>query len=242
MRFDTSNLARFQADFLQTITTANAPAHPAMRIHHDTCLLGRIDALCTIYEITEKALGADAFKAFARDYVRNHVAASGDMAASGAGFADYLAAHPHSPDWLADLVRFEGALHDAHHAEDAPPCDFADLLDPVNAIALHPSAHIIPADFDAAALYAAIRDDAPLPERPQAPHLWLIGRTPVDEAVWLAIKPFEADFMTRIAETRSLLVLLEQFKPTTDDMTLLQTLVARLVAHGLLILSEIPHE
>jgi hypothetical protein len=237
MRFDTSDLATFQSVFLRTIT-GNAPAHPALRIYHDTCQLGRIDTLSATFDITQKALGHDAFKAFARDFVREHLPASGNMATYGAGFADYLDTHPHSPGWLPDLVRFEWALHHAHNADDANPCDFGDLLDPANAIALHPSVQILATVFDTAALYTAVRDTADLPDIAPAPQTWLIGRTPADDVIWQTLSPFEADFIARIMRTRSLLIPLEQLSPDADEMTLLQTLLARLVTHGLLILTE----
>jgi hypothetical protein len=239
MPFDIRDLTNFQADFLAALNATEIPESPALAVYHATCLYGRIDVLSATYKMTLKALGGDAFKAFARDFVRDHMATSGNMTTYGASFGDFLNHHPHSPDWLPDLVRFEWALHQAHHAKDATPCDFSDLLEPANPIALHPSVQILATGFDTATLYTAVRDDAPLPETGAKPHVWLIGRTPMDDVIWQSITPYEADFISRIAETRSLLIPLEHITPTKDEMPLLQAVLARLVAHGLLIL-EIP--
>ena len=235
--FDTSTLAGFQRDFLQAITAANPPQHPALRMHHDTWLFGLIDALAEVYPATQKLLGDEAFKAFARDYIRAHPLTKGDVTTYGGDFADFLAGHAQLGDlsWLPDLARYEHALHRAHHADDATGCSFEVLLDPAARTGLHPSATVLQLGHDIQAAHAAALLSEPLPRiRPVACAI-LVARDPHDATVQLCLAPLEAQFITLVAQEASLMTALDQLDPSADDMTLLQSLLAGLVQHGLLI-------
>ncbi|MEI9902905.1 MAG: DNA-binding domain-containing protein [Asticcacaulis sp.] len=94
MRFDVRDLATFQNDFLWAITTPTASYDPGLVIHRDTGFFGLLDGLCDIYEATRKALGDEAFKAFARDFIRAHPLTSGDRNAYGGGFRRHAAIAP----------------------------------------------------------------------------------------------------------------------------------------------------
>lgn len=235
MRFDISDLAAFQQDFLTQVSTAQAhAADAALDIYRATYLHSLIDVVLTVHEKTAVMLGETPFKAFARDYVRTYPLTGGDRNFYGDGFGDFLAQHPHLGDlvWLPDLARFEFAVHRAHNAADAPACDFETLLAPDGLVALHPSAQVFASPYDVAGLYSAVTE--PLIVR-SVQGLWLIGRTPADDVIWLPLVPAEAQFLVLLGETHSLFSTLEQMAPNDDTMTLLQTLLARLVSNGLLI-------
>lgn len=235
MRFDADNLASFQQDFLARITAAEpADSSPGLAVYRATYLHSLIDVLLSVYEKTVEMLGENAFKAFARDYARAYPLASGDRNFYGADFGDFLADHPQLGDltWLPDLARFEFTIHRAHNAADAEACDFEALLDPDGRISLHPSAQILTTAYDVRSFYAGAGE--PLIVRPMACDL-LIGRTPADDVVWLSLAAVEARFLATLGETRSLFTTLDVVAPGDDDLTVLQTFLAKLVQNGLLI-------
>lgn len=239
--FDTRTLAAFQRDFLQAITAETPPQHPALRIHHDTWLFGLIDALAEIYPATHKVLGDEAFKAFARDYIRAHPLTRSDVTTYGRDFGEGLASHPHLGDltWLPDLARYEQALHRAHHAEDAIGSGFEALLDPAARTGLHPSATVLQLGYDIRAAHTAALLGEPLPRiRPIACDI-LVARDPHDAIIQLCLAPLESQFITLVAGEASLVTALDRLDPSADDMTLLQSLLAGLVQHGLLITDNI---
>ncbi len=243
MRFDTRDLAAFQRDFLAAVHTPGKADSAALNIYRDTFFYGLLDNLSETYEITRKAVGDEAFRAFARDYIRAHPLTSGDCNSYGADFSDFLRGHPHLGDrpWLPCLARFEWAVQHAHHAADAPPATFEALLDPQGQVRLHPSVQVLATYYDVKAIYTALRDDG------SAPDVWaiecqlLVGRTPQDDVVWLCLARIEVEFIGLIALSGSLASALDDLNPNDTDMTVLQTLLARLVQHGLLInLEESP--
>lgn len=233
-RFDTNDLAVFQQNFLDCVTAAEPTDDSAgLAVYRGTYLHGLIDALLSVYEKTAEMLGENAFKAFARDYVRAHPLSCGDRNFYGATFSDFLAGHPQLRGlaWLADLARFEFAIHLAHNASDAEACDFEALLDPNGGAALHPSAQILTAAYDVRSLLASSAE--PMIPRQVTCDL-LIGRTQADEVIWLSLAGLEVRFLNLLNDTHSLFATLDALAPTEDDMTVLQTLLARLVENGLL--------
>ncbi len=232
--FDTSDLARFQSEFLHAVTGREPPA-ANLRIFHDTWFYGLLDGLREVYPVTLDALGDGAFNAFARDYI--HARPSGsNLNSYGAALPDFLAAHPAlSLDWLPDLARFEWAHHAAHHAADVTPCSFEDLLDPADRVALHPSLQVLDLRYDVKGLYAALSHNEPPPRVRAIACQSLIGRGRDDAVVHLCLAPLEVEFIALIRLSGALTTALEQLDPTPDDMTLLQTLLAGLVHHGLIV-------
>ncbi|EGF92726.1 hypothetical protein ABI_11630 [Asticcacaulis biprosthecium C19] len=240
--FDTRSLAGFQVEFLQAVTASQPPEHPGLRVHHDTWFLGLIACLEEVYAATRTTLGEEAFKAFARDYIHAHPQVHGDRNLYGDEFADLLTRHPElTIDWLPALARYEWALHRAECADDTPACDFEALLDPHGRIGLHPATQRIHLDHDIRPAYtAALAGEAPSPVHSLVCDA-LIGRARDDEILHLCLAPLEAEFLTLLTQERSLMTVLDRLNPTPDDMSLLQTLLARLVQNGLLVsLSENP--
>lgn len=234
--FDTRSLAAFQRDFLDAVTAVQAPDQPGLRVHHDTWFLGLIACLEDVYPATRTALGEEAFRAFARDYIHAHPQVGGDRNLYGSEFAGFLTRHPHMPlAWLPAMARYEWALHRAGCADDAQPCDFEALLDPAARIALHPSARLIHLDHDIKAAYAAtLAGEAP-PQVRSLPCDGLVGRDPDDDIVHLCLAPIEAEFLTLVVHEASLMTALDRLNPLPDDLSLLQMLLARLVQHGLFV-------
>lgn len=229
--FDIRDLGRFQADFLDRITSSDAAG--ALRIFHDTWFHGLLDSLADIYPATRQALGDEAFNAFARDYIRAHPLTDGDQASYGADFPAFFERHPHAATfaWLSDLARLEWAEHHAHHATDAAPCDFEDLLDPQAWIAFHPSATIVHLTSNA---YGFRGNETDFTIRPEA-SIWLVGRDRQDDVIRLRLTPEDHIFIDRLAATGALVAALEASPP--DALTRLQTCLAHLVQAGILIQS-----
>ncbi len=225
--FDVRDLSKFQQAFL-SVVTGPPPPDPALRVHHDTWFFGLIEALGAAYPLTETMVGSEAFKALARDYLRKHPLRVPSLNAFGDGMAAFLRGR--APVWLTDLAAFEWALGLAHHADDAVPAGFDDLLAPDGTCALHPSVQVLWLEYAVMHMHADSRDP------PAAcPQSVLIGRTPQDEVIWLPLNSLEAEFVARIGLHGSLFAVLERMVPNEDEMRVLQALLARLVQHGLLI-------
>lgn len=235
MPFEPRPLAQFQTAFLAATTSVQAPEHPGLRVHHDTRLLGLMACLEDIYPAVAAGLGCG-FKAYARDYVQAHPQTTGDRAAYGAGFGDFLQAHPHLGEltWLPDLARYEHALHQAEIAEDAVACTFEALLDPDMRVGLHPSVVRLQLRYDVAAARDANLSGA-APDIVPASNRLLIGRTPADEVVRLDLSPDDAAFLDALVRDQSLFSLIANLMPTPQTLAQWQDLLARLVHHGLLV-------
>jgi uncharacterized protein (UPF0276 family) len=129
-------------------------------------------ALANAYPVLRKRLGADAFDALARAYGRAHPAQDPDLNRFGAGLAVFIDADAGFE--LADLARFEWAVHESWYAPDAPaaagdgPRAVLATLSPQqfeasNAI-LHPSLRLHASRWATAAIWLAEQ-----PEGPDAP-------------------------------------------------------------------------
>ncbi|ESQ93250.1 hypothetical protein ABAC460_00695 [Asticcacaulis sp. AC460] len=236
--FDTRSLSDFQRDFLDAVTAVKAPEHPGLRVHHDTWFLGLIACLEDVYPAAKAVLGEEAFRAFARDYIHGHPQLHGDRNRYGEEFAGFLTRHPHMPvTWLPALARYEWALHRAGCADDAQACGFEALLDPDACVSLHPSVQLVQLDHDIKAAYAAaLAGEAPPAVRSLVCDA-LIGRAPDDEILHLCLAPLEAEFLRLVVREQSLMTVLDHLNPTPDDLSLLQTLLARLVQHGLFVIA-----
>ena len=82
-------------------------------------------ALAGAYPIVAKIVGEEFFGGLAREYLRHHPSASGDLNEYGEAFAGFVAAFPHTQDlpYLPDVARMEWLAHRAHFAADAPALD-----------------------------------------------------------------------------------------------------------------------
>ena len=87
------------------------------------------DALAEDYPQLAALLGADAFAALLREYLRRHPSGHPSLRHAGRRLPAFLAAHPAAgtPPYAADLARLEWARVDAFDAPDAEPLGKSDL-------------------------------------------------------------------------------------------------------------------
>ncbi len=86
-------------------------------------------ALAGAYPIVAKIVGDEFFEGLAREYLRRHPSAGGDLNEFGESFAEFVAAFPHTQDlpYLPDVARMEWLAHRAHYAADAAALDLGRL-------------------------------------------------------------------------------------------------------------------
>lgn len=144
------SLARFQVSFVRGLTSV-APlpgifSTPAFAVYRNTWRKALVDTLGDAYPVVAALIGPDAFQALALQFIGQRAAPSPVLAAWGAGFADFIAAHSLNDDlpYLADVARLERLATEAHLASDGDPLDSAGFVEIVEAemdqaVALHPS-------------------------------------------------------------------------------------------------------
>jgi hypothetical protein len=86
-------------------------------------------ALGNAYPVVRALVGAEFFEGLANAYATAHPSSDGDLNATGAAFADFVAVFPHTADlpYLPDVARLEWLAHRAHYAADAAALDVARL-------------------------------------------------------------------------------------------------------------------
>lgn len=126
-----SDLAYFQRQFAERLTTVRPPATP-LRIYLNTPMLGAFDALAAHFPVTQAILGDRAFEALALAFVRGNPPEQPIKPHYGNRFPDWLAEQPVAREirHLTDVARCEQLRSEARHAVDAPvltPEKFADI-------------------------------------------------------------------------------------------------------------------
>lgn len=88
-------------------------------------------ALKDIYPVVLSVVGEAFFHTAADACIAVYPSRGGDLNQFGGHWAAFLASYPHAASlpYLADVARLEWAWHQAFHASDAPPFDFARLAD-----------------------------------------------------------------------------------------------------------------
>lgn len=88
-------------------------------------------ALAGTYPVVAKIVGEPFFEGLAREYLRRHPSASGDLNEFGVSFAEFVADFPHTRDlpYLPDVARMEWLAHRAYYAAGAAPLDLARLAE-----------------------------------------------------------------------------------------------------------------
>ena len=137
-----SGLLDTQRDFAAALRDAGAapaaarwlagdPAQAARRlaIYRANVAASIERALAAAYPVIRQVVGDEFFDALARAHLAAQPSTSGDLHDYGAGFADFVAAFPHTQSlpYLPDLARLEWAVHRAYGAADAAPFDTAAL-------------------------------------------------------------------------------------------------------------------
>ena len=118
-------------------------------------------ALGNAYPVVHALVGDAFFAGLANAYGAGHPSTDGDLNATGAAFADFLASFPHVADlpYLPDVARLEWLVHRAHYAADAAPLDLARLAEvPPEQLAdaklaLHPACALLIAPWPVATIW-----------------------------------------------------------------------------------------
>jgi hypothetical protein len=188
------SLARVQDDFAGWVTAKGAPvetpglvgderasAAERLGVYRHAYLARLVAALRDDFPTLRLALGAPAFDALARDYVRAYPSRHPSLRFAGDRLAAFLASHADAAEgrartpWAADLAALEWAITDAFDAADAPALTRADLaaLAPERwaelALAPLPGARLLALAWPVRALREARDADATLPLASLAP-------------------------------------------------------------------------
>lgn len=126
----------------------DGPCEPGIAVYRDSMRAAQREALAAAFPRLCAALGEEAFDALAERYGKRHPSTSGDLHAYGRELPGMLdAPGPHGT--LASLARLEWARHEAYHAEDAAPLDYAALAAvaarrlPVLRLRTHPALRLV---------------------------------------------------------------------------------------------------
>ena len=127
---------------------------PRYDVHRNNATTSLVRALEDGFPVACALVGAEFFRAMAREYVRAEPPRSPVLIEYGAGFADFIAgfAPAASLSYLPDMARLERARLEAFHAADAESLDaaaFAPWLQAPDALmqrraVLHPSLRLLP--------------------------------------------------------------------------------------------------
>lgn len=147
----------------------------AVAVYRNTSIKGRVDALEANYPAVSRLVGADWFRAAAREFVEVEPGGDPVLAAFGSGFPDWLAGFEPAMDmpYLAPVARLDRAWTQAHLAADAvplapPQAAAAGLALTAMPARLHPSVQLFWFDWTAPSLWLAHRFPSP-----QADLCWL---------------------------------------------------------------------
>ena len=137
----------------------------AIAVYRNTSIKGRIDALEANYPTVVRMVGADWFRAAAREFVEDQPGDDPVLAGFGAGFPAWLAAFEPARDlpYLPPVARLDRAWTEAHLAPDAEPMGAAQAVAAGLALTaaparLHPSVRLFWFDWTAPSLWLAHRE------------------------------------------------------------------------------------
>jgi hypothetical protein len=99
----------------------------ALGVYRRGYLARLTEQLGETYASVWRVLGDDDFFEICRAYVAMHSSASYNLSDYGREFPDFVAAAPELPAFLAELARFELAVHDLFHAHAHEPLDAAEF-------------------------------------------------------------------------------------------------------------------
>ena len=132
---ETTSLANFQQQFLDTVLNLEPELLPAVIAHQHRAWIYQNnvfasiqDYLAAVYPATNGVLGADFFKQTAELFIQQHPPSAGDIHSYGAQFGQFCSTVEGltSLSYLLDLMRYEWCLHSAYFST------VSDVLDPSN--------------------------------------------------------------------------------------------------------------
>lgn len=157
------------------------------------------------YERLHLYLGEEQFGRLAGAFVDAHPSTTRNLRYYGGGFADFLALRYPGDGELAELARLDWALRDAFDAPDADPLDTAAVgalgdgwIDVP--LALVPSAQVVGASFNIAAIWNALEagEEPPAAARLGEPATILVWRH-ADQPQFRSLSGDEADALALVA-------------------------------------------
>lgn len=170
------DLATIQRQFYALVTAGEGAIEPGLLggsrrldVYAEMYIARLHDVLADDHPKLRTALGDDAFRALATDYVRARAPSSFTVRDAGAALRGYLATRDDLPPWSADLAALERARVDVFDAADASALSREDLAAvplerfPELVLALVPAAILVPLCWTVDDLWSAIEDDAPRP-------------------------------------------------------------------------------
>jgi hypothetical protein len=149
-------------------SATGGPPDRRFAVYRNNVTVRLVAALAEIFPATRRIVGAEAFDAAARAFVRAAPPRSPLLFRYGAGFPDFLGGFApfESLPYLPDVARLERAWLDAWHAADAVALDGAALSTvPAEHLAglrfvAHPAAGLLPSRYAQVAIFEANRSDA----------------------------------------------------------------------------------
>jgi hypothetical protein len=206
-----AELAGLLQQFFDRVTTGAASdgliASGDLQIYADMYTTRLLDAIAEDYPKLHKALGDDAFKPIAADYLRAHPPRSFTLREAGAELASHLRGSALAPPWAADLAALERARLEVFDGPDAEPLSHADVvaLDaqlPELVLRWVPSSIVVPIAWAVDDLWSAIEDDHEPFEPAREPRTVLVWRRDV-AVLHRTLDPDEAQLAQPIAQNVS---------------------------------------
>lgn len=119
------DLACFQADFAEALTSDQQPASPfrsqAFAVYRNTSARGAVEALRAAYPTVDMLVGQEMFTQVALDYRREQLPAGPVLSDYGNDFSGFLGRQPWSSElpYLADVARLDRLWLESFLARDA---------------------------------------------------------------------------------------------------------------------------
>ncbi len=147
-------------------TQAFCPKYPvatALAVYRNNYFGNLHDTLAYAYPVIEQLVGKEFFRLLARQFVRLHPSASGNLHHYGAQMAGFIAAFEPAQSlvYLSDVAALEWACHRAYFAGDEATLDVSRLSKvPVENYAdlvlhTHPACHVVRSRFPITAIWNA---------------------------------------------------------------------------------------
>ncbi|MEL3890026.1 DNA-binding domain-containing protein [Ferrovibrio sp. MS7] len=188
------------------------PASSRIQVYADQFRISLIEALAATFPVSHALVGEAFFTQAARDFVLRQPPRDprlfmygGDFPAALRALRD-LAGHAYLPC----VAAFEWALHQAYHAEDAPPLGADDIGDAEamakRALRLHPSARRLDTPWPVSEIWQVHQPDAPAIDSidlKQGGEQLLVWRAGIDLR-WCKLTAAEAVFLDTILAGKSL--------------------------------------
>jgi hypothetical protein len=232
-----SALAAFQRQFMDALYAPRPPDDARLAIYHAAVRANWARALGAAYPVTRRLVGDAFFAAAAEAYAPAHPSRSGDLAAFGDRFADFLGAYGPAAalTYLPDVAGLEWAVHESAAAADAPALDFSALQRVPAArhgalrLRLHPAVRLLESAHPVVAIWEANQPDRDgTPARLEGGDRVLVARRG-SQAAPRSLAPAEWNLLGALARGRTLD---EACEALGEEAALLQRMLVAHAAEG----------